>query len=120
MQQVLLVEDNETIAHILFNLLPMRGFEVTHVVSTSEALECLENNTYDILLLDINLIGGSGIDVLKTVRTDLQLDVPVIMLTAYQQESIVIQSLEAGANDLMTKPISPSELVIRMRKCLKS
>jgi two-component system phosphate regulon response regulator PhoB len=78
----------------------------------------LADGTYDMILLDLNLPDGNGLDLLRDIRRDLGTAVPVLVLTGMRQEDAVVRGLELGADDYVTKPFSPPELLARVRRCL--
>ena len=70
------------------------------------------------ILLDLNLPDGNGLDFLRDIRRDLGTALPVLVLTGMRQEDAVVRGLELGADDYVTKPFSPPELLARVRRCL--
>jgi len=97
--------------------LVLQGFEVGDARSGDEALEQLRTDGYDLVLLDINMPGASGIEICRTIRATG--DIPIVMLTVRNAERDKIQALEAGADDYVTKPFSMGELVARIRAHLR-
>lgn len=110
--KILLVEDDVTLAMGIEYSLKNEGFEVKHVKNVKEAnLEIKELN-YDIVLLDVTLPDGSGYDICREIR--MKSDVPVIFLTACDEEVNVVMGLDMGADDYLTKPIRVRELIARI------
>ena len=110
--KILLVEDDVTLAMGIEYSLKNEGFEVKHVKNVKEAnLEIKELN-YDIVLLDVTLPDGSGYDICREIR--MKSDVPVIFLTACDEEVNVVMGLDMGADDYITKPIRVRELIARI------
>ena len=110
--KILLVEDDVTLAMGIEYSLKNEGFEVKHVKNVKEAnLEIKELN-YDIVLLDETLPDGSGYDICREIR--MKSDVPVIFLTACDEEVNVVMGLDMGADDYLTKPIRVRELIARI------
>lgn len=95
------------------------GFEINSVRTVRGAMECLrESGTYDLLLLDVTLPDGTGFDVCETVRAAGS-QIPIIFLTASDEEVNVIRGLDSGADDYITKPFKLGELCSRIRALLR-
>lgn len=111
--KVLLVDDDEDFANGLKIFL--EKFNIATVIESriTSAEKQLKKFEFDIILLDVMLPGGSGFDFLPTIRK--MCDVPVIMLTALDEEDELVNGLDLGADDYITKPFSPKELVARLR-----
>jgi len=112
-QRILVVEDEEALAFGIRDALLHSGFEVDVAHEGQSALEALEKNKFDLVVLDIMLPGMSGLDVLRKLR-ETQDGVRVVVLTALADESDVVRGFELGADDYMAKPFSPRELVARV------
>jgi two-component system response regulator RegX3 len=117
MTRVLIVEDEESFADPLAYLLRKEGFETSVAGTGAAALDDFERHGADIVLLDLMLPGMSGTDVCKALRQ--RSSVPVIMVTARDAEIDKVVGLELGADDYVTKPYSPRELVARIRAVLR-
>ncbi|ART22154.1 DNA-binding response regulator [Corynebacterium striatum] len=117
MTNILIVEDEESLADPLAFLLRKEGFDVIFAPDGPTALEQFANNTVDIVLLDLMLPGMSGTDVCKQLRSTSS--VPVIMVTARDSEIDKVVGLELGADDYVTKPYSSRELIARIRAVLR-
>lgn len=115
--RVLLVEDDERIRLALGLALDDMGFEVFDAASGELALERLETATVDVVLLDLMLPGVDGLTVCRVLRS--RGDLPIIIITARSDTADVIEGLEAGADDYMTKPLVASELAARIRALLR-
>jgi DNA-binding response OmpR family regulator len=116
--RVLVVDDEPQIADVLGGYLERDGMTVEACGSVAEALRALERFAPDILVLDITLPDGSGLDVLRAASSP-EARVPTIMLTARSDEADRIVGLELGADDYVTKPFSPREVVARVRSLLR-
>lgn len=114
---VLLVDDDVRLCDLLKTYLSGHGFTVTVANSVKEGLRHLRSQDYDIVLLDITLPDGDGLDVCKKIRLDSS--IPVIMLTARGADEDKIIGLELGADDYLAKPFNPRELVARMKAVLR-
>lgn len=117
MIQVLIVEDEESLADPLAYLLRKEGFEVAVVADGPSALAEFDRAGADIVLLDLMLPGMSGTEVCKQLRA--RSSVPVIMVTARDSEIDKVVGLELGADDYVTKPYSARELIARIRAVLR-
>ena len=110
---VLLVEDEPSVGELVRAYLTRDGYRVIWVRSGEEALAELDRHPVRMVLLDIGLPGKDGFDVCREMRTKSQ--VPILMLTARDEEPDRVVGLEVGADDYLTKPFSPRELVARMK-----
>src|SRR5262249_14260362 len=118
--RVLVVEDDPDIALLLARSLTRAGFTVDQISSGAEVLPSLRRALPDLLLLDLMLPGLGGMEICRALRADLgTAALPIIMLTARAEESDRIVGLELGADDYITKPFSPNEVVARVRALLR-
>ncbi|MDB0441122.1 response regulator transcription factor [Clostridioides difficile] len=117
MKHIFLVEDDKAIAKNLMLLLHSEGFTVTHASTHSEAIITLANNKFDLALIDISLPDGNGFTVCTEIK-EMQ-DIPVIFLTASSDEASVVTGLNIGADDYITKPFRPRELIARIGTALR-
>src|SRR4051812_39683779 len=112
--QLLVVEDDPASQDMLVRRLSSRGFRAAAVADGEAALKFIETALPDLILLDINLPGMSGLDVLQQIREKFTRDqLPVIMVTALADSEDVVKGLDAGANDYIAKPINFSVLLAR-------
>ncbi len=114
--KVLLVEDNIGIAKGLMYSLEQKEYEVSHAENVKETKDILEIQSFDLIILDISLPDGSGFDLYKNVIKSK--NIPVIFLTARDEEDDIVKGLELGAEDYITKPFSTKELIARMNRIL--
>jgi two-component system response regulator RegX3 len=114
---ILLVEDEESITAPLSEALSREGFEPVIAGSAAEALELAGSHLPDLVLLDLGLPDGSGLDVCRELRS--RSAVPIIMVTARGEETDRIVGLEVGADDYVVKPFSAREVVARIRAVLR-
>lgn len=120
MQRILVVDDESDIRDLLSYNLIKEGFAVAMAPDGNTALEMVKHERFDLVVLDLMLPNISGIDVCKIFRAEPKLaDLPVLMLTAKGEEIDRIVGLEVGADDYMTKPFSPRELVARIKAILR-
>lgn len=120
MPQILVLEDEESIRQMLAFALGRAGFEVTQASNSEDAEHCLYQQLPDMVLVDWMLPGMSGLEFIRRLRRDpLTQKLPVIMLTARSQEDDKILGLESGADDYLSKPFSPRELIARVKALLR-
>src|SRR5712692_1622036 len=114
---VLLVEDDENLASLVTAYLEQEGYRVVSVGSGAEALQALAREPVRLVVLDLALPDMDGLDVCRQIRT--RSSVPIVMLTARDEETDRLAGLESGADDYIGKPFSPRELVARMNAVLR-
>lgn len=117
MKRIFLVEDDKAIAKNLMLLLRSEGFTVTHAPTRKEALATLAGNKFDLALIDISLPDGNGFTVCTEIKETQ--DIPVLFLTASGDEASVVTGLNMGADDYITKPFRPRELIARIGTALR-
>ncbi|MFZ5478822.1 MAG: response regulator transcription factor [Myxococcota bacterium] len=116
---ILVVEDDDTLAMGLTNALEHERFQVTHCDTGEKALDAIEDDVPDVLVLDVMLPGMDGLSVLRKVKAEHP-ELPIILLTARNAEVDRVLGLELGADDYVTKPFSLRELIARVRARLRS
>lgn len=121
-QRILMVEDEEDIAFLIRFLLERHGFAVEHAADGRQALDCLTTNAPpDLALMDIMLPYHDGLELIERLRAQPGWEtLPVLMLTAKAREVDVVRALELGADDYVTKPFQPEELLARIRRLLRT
>lgn len=117
MFNILVVEDQSDISDIIMKYLENSGYNCDLAKNGFEALECFSMHTYHLILLDVMMQGIDGFEVLTRVREVS--DIPIIMLTAKQEEVDRLKGFEKGADDYVVKPFSPRELMGRVKVFLK-
>jgi two-component system KDP operon response regulator KdpE len=114
---ILVVDDDPQIRRVMRVTLIAQGYEVSEARSGEEALARLQDHRFDLVLLDINLPGASGLEVCRELRSVS--DAAIVMLTVRDSERDKIEALDAGADDFVTKPYSTPELLARIRAALR-
>jgi two-component system phosphate regulon response regulator OmpR len=114
---ILVIDDDERLRILLRRFLEESGFRVTDAGSAQEARSILKGMAFDILVVDVMMPGETGIEFLADLRKDDP--VPALFLTARSETESRIEGLEAGADDYMSKPFEPRELVLRIQRILK-
>jgi two-component system, OmpR family, KDP operon response regulator KdpE len=115
--RILVVDDDSQIRRVMRTTLEAQGYEVDEAGSGERALDFLRSDKYDLVLLDINLPGKTGIETCRDIRANVSL--PIIMLTVRDAATDKIEALDAGAQDYVTKPFSMGELLARVRSVLR-
>lgn len=119
-QYILIIEDEPSIAELISVNLTHSGFAVRVAMQADEALMLIREQTPQLIILDWMLPGKSGVQFAKELRaSDLGKAIPVLMLTAKGEESDKVAGLDAGADDYVTKPFSPRELIARVNALLR-
>mgnify|MGYP005783895383 FL=1 len=117
MEKILIVEDDRKIAELERDYLESNGYETVLLEDGSQVISELKKGEYDLVLLDIMLPGCSGYEICRRVRDEI--DIPILMVTARTEAVDVIRGLGLGADDYITKPFDPSQLVARVRSHLR-
>lgn len=113
MKRVLIVDDEQSIITLLTFNLEKQGYKVDAAMDGKSAFQMALNGSYDFIILDLMLPGKNGMDVCRDLRKE-RVETPILMLTAKDDEFDKVIGLELGADDYMTKPFSPRELIARM------
>ena len=114
---ILLIDDEPQIRRVLRTSLAAQGAKVLDVQSGEEALELLREETVDLILLDMNMPGMGGLDTCRAIRNGW--DVPIIIVSVRDSDKDKVETLDAGADDFVTKPFSFDELMARIRAALR-
>ena len=117
MGHILVVDDEPQIRRVMRTTLVAQGYEVSDARTGDDALNLIRSEKYDLVLLDVNMPGISGIQTCREIR--LGSDLPIIMVTVRGAERDKVQALDAGADGYLTKPFSVAELLARIRAVLR-
>ena len=117
MNQILIVEDNKEIAENLSILLKENGFSIKTISKQAELEKILEENIFDLVLLDLILPDGNGYSICTTIKN--KMDIPIIILTAMKDEYSIVTGFDVGADDYISKPFKPLELISRIKNQLR-
>lgn len=116
--KVLVVDDDKTILTMLFKALKNNGIEADLAISGEAALELVKQNRYDLILLDINMRGIDGFEVIQRIRNDGQVT-PVMVVSGRKEDKDALYGLEIGADDYITKPFNPVTLVAKAKALIR-
>lgn len=117
MQQILLIEDDNELAKYLIDFLSGEGYSVARACGQTDGLAAFRQRSFDCVLLDVSLRDGSGFSVCGAIRQES--DVPVLFLTASADEACTVTGFELGADDYISKPFRPRELIARMKNAMR-
>ena len=112
--QILLVEDDPLIARTLSISLRHEGFVLTVATDSGQAQQFLDAGRFDLVIFDVGLPDGSGIELCRTLRAR-DAEVPILLLSARTDESTVVAGIKSGADDYIRKPFSMEELIVRIQ-----
>ncbi|HEY9124309.1 MAG TPA: response regulator transcription factor [Bacteroidales bacterium] len=116
--KVLIVEDDSMTRKALEHRMKIDGYDVESAPDGIKGSEILKAGKIDILLTDLHMPNFSGLDLIKYVRNELRSNIPIIMVTRVGLEETVLNAFELGADDYITKPFSPDELSLRVKKAV--
>ncbi|WP_163407242.1 response regulator transcription factor [Flavobacterium ajazii] len=118
--RIILAEDNDILRKSLSFFLESKGFKVDQFSDGKDALEAIESDNYDLVLTDINMPGVSGMEITQYIRQTLNSEIPIIIFTSSSVEQTELDSFDLGANEFMSKPVSPAVLLVRINKLLNT
>lgn len=117
MNQILIIEDNKEIAENLSILLKENGFSIKTISKQAELEKTLEENIFDLVLLDLILPDSNGYSICTKIKN--KMDIPIIILTAMKDEYSIVTGFDVGADDYISKPFKPLELISRIKNQLR-
>ncbi len=117
-ESVLVIEDDASIAELLRIVLERRGYNVSVTSDCASATAILGTSVPELILLDLMLPDGDGLEVLRWLRDDVGSAVPVVVLTGFRQEEKALRAFDLGAADFISTPFRPRELVARIQRVL--
>lgn len=119
MKKIVIAEDNTLLSSLLKFRLEKEGYKLLIAENGKDAIQLIEQHQPELILTDIMMPFISGLEVISHVRNKLNMASPIIVFSAAGQEEIVLKAFNLGATDFMSKPFSPNELVIRIKRLLK-
>lgn len=118
--KIMIIEDDPDICEILEYNLQQEGFDTEKFHNGQKALDAILKDPPDLILLDLMLPGRNGLEIARIIRKDEQtFNIPIIMITARSEEMDLLQGLEQGADDYITKPFRPKEVIARVKAMLR-
>jgi DNA-binding response OmpR family regulator len=116
--KILVAEDDAIMLASITQQLKQEGFKVTTAENGREAMQLFENDIPDLVITDIMMPFTSGLEFINIIR-NASTEIPIIVLSAVDEEDTVLEAFNLGADDFLTKPVKPGELSIRVRRLLK-
>ena len=117
-KKIVLAEDNSVLSLLLKLNLQKAGYKLFIAMDGKQAIELIEEHNPDVILTDIMMDYFSGLEIVSHVRNQLKRNTPILVFSSSGQEEMVLNAFNLGANDFMSKPLSTSELVFRVKKML--
>lgn len=118
MVKILVAEDESIVLSSLKFRLEKEGYEVIAVENGRDALEFMQNDTPDLIITDIMMPFVTGLELITHVRSNIERRIPIVVISAVGLEDTVLEAFELGADDFITKPLSPNELLIRIKRLI--
>ena len=116
---ILICEDEEIMLTALAFRIRRQGFEVITAEDGREAMKKIEEHNPDIIVTDIMMPHLSGIQLLETMRGEMNSEVPIIIISALENEETILETFRKGANDFIAKPFKPNELILRIKRIIQ-
>lgn len=113
---ILICEDEEIMLTALEFRLKRQGFTVLRAEDGRKAIDIVNTQSPDLIIADIMMPHVTGLDLIKYIRQDLKRETPIIVISALEMDEIVLNAFRLGANDFITKPFKPYELILRIRR----
>ncbi|MCB0582048.1 MAG: response regulator [Phaeodactylibacter sp.] len=116
LKKILICEDEEILLTALKFRLQKQGYELFLAVDGNEARELIQNERPDLIVTDIDVPKISGMELITLVRNDMEMSVPIVIIAPLENENLILEAMQKGADDFVTKPFKPVELVLRIRR----
>lgn len=116
--KILICDDDVIMIKAIEHKLKSDGYEIDIAIDGNQASEKISNNEYDLIMTDLLMPFFGGLELVNKVRNEMNLKVPIIVLTRVGNEDTIIEAFKLGADDYVTKPFSPNELSIRVKRLL--
>ncbi len=114
--KILICEDEEILLTALEFRLSKQGFKTILAKNGKQALQLIEDEKPDLVVADIMMPYVTGLELVDFVRNDFESDLPIIIISALEEDDVILKAFELGASDFIAKPFKPTELVLRIRK----
>ena len=119
-RKILIVENDKDCARLMEFVLNLQGYQVTAAQDVASATSLIRSESFGQIVMDLTLPDGSGLELLELVRQKMGLTTPVTVVSGHRQQKVLEDCMSAGANEFVSKPFSPSELVMRLGKWTRS
>ncbi|MCB0594794.1 MAG: response regulator [Lewinellaceae bacterium] len=116
LKKILICEDEEILLTALKFRLQKQGYELFLAVDGKEARDIIQKERPDLIVTDIDVPKISGMELISLVRNDMEMNVPIIIIAPLENENLILEAMQKGADDFVTKPFKPVELVLRIRR----
>ena len=116
LKKILICEDEEILLTALKFRLQKQGYELFLAVDGKEARDIIQKERPDLIVTDIDVPKISGMELISLVRNDMEMNVPIIIIAPLENENLILEAMQNGADDFVTKPFKPVELVLRIRR----
>lgn len=116
LKKILICEDEEILLTALKFRLQKQGYELFLAVDGNEARELIQNERPDLIVTDIDVPKISGMELITLVRNDMEMSVPIVIIAPLENENLILEAMQKGADDFVTKPFKPVELILRIRR----
>ena len=116
LKKILICEDEEILLTALKFRLQKQGYELFLAVDGKEARDIIQKERPDLIVTDIDVPKISGMELISLVRNDMEMSIPIIIIAPLENENLILEAMQKGADDFVTKPFKPVELVLRIRR----
>ncbi|MCO6477897.1 MAG: response regulator [Phaeodactylibacter sp.] len=116
LKKILICEDEEILLTALKFRLQKQGYELFLAADGKEARELIQKERPDLIVTDIDVPKISGMELISLVRNDMEMNVPIVIIAPLENEAVILEAMQKGADDFVTKPFKPVELVLRIRR----
>lgn len=120
LKKILICEDEEILLTALKFRLQKQGYELLLASNGQQAKTMIQSEKPDLIVTDIDVPKISGMELIRLVRNDMAMDVPIVIIAPLENEGIILEAMQSGADDFVTKPFKPVELVLRIRRIFQS
>lgn len=118
-KKIVLAEDNSVLALLLKFKLEKEGYQILEAEDGKTAMELIDTQSPDLVLTDIMMPYVSGLELVSHIRNHQKSQIPIIVFSSAGQEEMILKAFDMGASDFMSKPFSPNELIIRIKRLLR-
>ncbi len=120
LKKILICEDEEILLTALKFRLQKQGYELLLASNGQQAKTMIQSEKPDLIVTDIDVPKISGMELIRLVRNDMAMDVPIVIIAPLENEGLILEAMQSGADDFVTKPFKPVELVLRIRRIFQS